>query len=173
MKISDAGKAPKPDSTLTDGFNLYKEFNNGGCIEIINGYIKKSDHKDLLSISRSFAIKGKKVQITTEIHYKDEKYEQIFGTLTETIYARKCPDLIIDGKFYEYESFIPPFNKGKIAHMISKGTKQSSRIIINNTKGCSDRYILNNIGNRLHDKSFKNVIEEVWVYEKGKTRKIW
>jgi hypothetical protein len=126
-----------------------------------------------LSISRNFARKGKKVQLTTDFHHKDERYKQVFGKLKSTIYERKCPDLIIDGKFYEYESFIPPFSKRKIANMISHGTKQSSRIIINNNRGCSDRYIIANILNRLKNKMFKNNIDEVWLYEKGKVRRIF
>jgi hypothetical protein len=55
---------------LSQQFNVYKEFDNGGRIEIMKGYIPKNDHKDLLSISRYFAKKGDKVQITTDIHFK-------------------------------------------------------------------------------------------------------
>jgi hypothetical protein len=155
-------------------FYLYKKFDAGGCIEIMNGYAKKSDHKDLLSIARYFALDGKVVQLTTAVHYKDKKYEQVFGKLFGTIYERKCPDLIIDGKFYEYESFVPPFNKGKISNMVSHGTLQASRIIMNNNKGCSDRYIKQNIVKRLKNKTFKCAIEGVWLYEKGMIRKlIW
>ncbi|MDR0680420.1 MAG: hypothetical protein LBG15_01005, partial [Dysgonamonadaceae bacterium] len=90
-----------------------------------------------------------------------------------TGYERKCPDLIINGKYYEYESYTPPFKKEKISHMIKKGLRQASRIIIDNNKGCSDRYILNSIYNRLRDKNFKNNIDEVWLYEKGRVRLIY
>ena len=54
--------------------------------------------------------------------------------------------------------------------MISHGAKQSPYIIINNTKGCSDRFILRNIYERLSDKKFGYDIKEVWLYEKGKIR---
>jgi hypothetical protein len=58
--------------------------------------------------------------------------------------------------------------------MIKKGSIQSSRIIINNNKGASDRYIRQNIVKRSSDKTFKHNIDEVWLYEKGKVRKlIW
>jgi hypothetical protein len=154
-------------------FALYKKFSNGGCIEIITGYKKRTDHKDLITIARAFAKIGKKVHITTDIHYKDVKYTYIFGTLIGTQYERKCPDLIIDGIFYEYESFLLPFKKRKLANMISHGVKQSSRIIINNGKGASDRYIIRNIRERLADKNFKLKIDEVWLYEKGKVRQIY
>ena len=165
-------KAVKPVYTSTIGFYRYKQFKTGGCVEIIQGYIRRSDHKDLFTVARAFAMKGKKVQITTDIHHKDEKYKQIFGKLIGTIYERKCPDLIIDEEFYEYESFIPPFKKRKIANMISHGLQQSAKLIINNNKGCSDRFILRAIRNRLIDKCFKGNIEEIWLYEKGNVRKI-
>jgi hypothetical protein len=139
----------------------------------MQGYTRKNDHSDLLSIARYFAGKGDNVKITTDIHFKDEKYKEVFGKLNGTGYERKCPDFIINGRFYEYESFMQPFRKRKLANMISHGAKQSSRIIINNNKGCSDRYILANIHNRLRDKNFKNNIDEILVYEKGKVRLLY
>jgi hypothetical protein len=152
-------------------FITYKEFgNSGGQIETIEGYTKKNDHKDLFAIARIFAEKGNKVQITTDVHFKDEKYKQVFGKLDGTLYEHKCPDLIINGKFYEYERYMSPFKKEKISHMIKKGSIQSSRIIINNNKGASDRYIRRNIIKRINDKNFKYDIDEVWLYEKGKVR---
>ena len=105
------------------------------------------------------------VIITSAIHFKDEKYKEVFGELIGTKYDRKCPDLIINGKFYEYERYNPPFKKEKISNMISKGIKQSSMVIINNNKGSSHRIIKRNIYNRVVLE--KQNIEEVWVYEKG------
>jgi hypothetical protein len=160
----------KPVSAPSDGFHLYKEFSNGGRIEIMNGYAKKSDHNDLTAIARNLAEQGKIVQITANPHFKSKEYNLVFGALKGTVYERKCPDLIIDGVFYEYESYRSPFKKEKISHMIKKGALQSSRIIIDNNKGCSDRFILSNIYNRVRNKAAKSNIDEVWVYEKGKVR---
>jgi hypothetical protein len=151
-------------------FRLYKGFNSKGRIEIAKKYVKSADYRDLLVISRYFAEKGSIVKIPTPVHYKDERYHAVFGMLIGTIYERKCPDLIIDGICYEYERYTPPFKKRKIANMISHGAKQSPRIIINNNKGCSDRFIRRNILERIADKSFKYEIKEVWIYEKGKVR---
>jgi hypothetical protein len=137
----------------------------------MEGYIKKSDHKDLLAISRYFAEKGDKVQINTDVHFKDEKYKKVFGKLDGTPYKRKCPDLFINGEYYEYESYTAPFKKEKISNMISKGAKQSSRIIINNNKGANHRLIRRNIYNRTVLE--KQNIEEVWIYEKGKVYLIY
>ena len=144
---------------------MYKEYKSGGKIEIINGYVKKSDHRDLISISRFYAQKGANVKITTNIHYKDEKYKVVFGALNGTKYERKCPDLIINGEFYEYENYTPPFKAEKISNMISRGIKQSSRIIINNNNGSIHRNIKKNIYNRVMNEN--QDIDEVLVYEKG------
>ena len=150
---------------------MYKKFKDSGKIEIVDGYKKKQDHKDLVSISRFFAQKGDEVVITTDIHFKDEKYKEVFGGLIETKYERKCPDLIINGNFYEYESFIPPFSKIKIKNMLSKGLQQSENIIINNTNGASDRYILKLVKDRVIRQG--QDINEVWLYEKGRIRLLY
>ncbi|GHT54476.1 hypothetical protein AGMMS49982_19240 [Bacteroidia bacterium] len=88
-----------------------------------------------------------------------------------TIYERKCPDLIIDGEFYEYESYEPPFKKEKLSNMLSQGLKQSSRIIINNEQGADDYVILQNIHNRFFYE--KQNIDEVWLFENGIVRLLY
>ena len=152
-------------------FNIYKKYKNGGKI-LIHPKVdrKKNDYKDLLTIANRFAQKGNIVRLNPSIHYKSYEYKAIYGSLIDTIYERKCPDLKIRDKFYEYESYIPPFNKKKISHMIKKGAEQSSQIIINNNKGASDRFILRNVKERINDKNFKHEINEVWLYEKGNVR---
>ncbi|MDR1341719.1 MAG: hypothetical protein LBK18_00520 [Prevotellaceae bacterium] len=84
----------------------------------MDGYIRKSDHKDLIAIAHDLAKQGKIVQITTNKHFKSEEYKRVFGALGGTAYERKCPDLIIDSVFYEYESYQPPFKREKISNMI-------------------------------------------------------
>ena len=149
---------------------MYKKFKTGGEIEIIDGYRKKADHRDLLSIARFFAQKGDHVKITTDIHFKNEKYHEVFGALIGTKYDRKCPDLIINGKFYEYESFTPPFRKIKIKNMLTHGVVQSNNLILNNNKGASDRYIIKLIHQRIR---LGQDINEVWIYEKGEVRMLY
>jgi len=149
---------------------MYKRFINGGNVEIVDGYRKKPDNNDLLSISRCFAQKGDNVKITTDIHFKDEKYKQVFGALIGTKYDRKCPDLIINEKFYEYESFLPPFSKKKVKNMLTHGVVQSNNLILNNNKGASDRYIVKQIHQRIR---LRQDINEVWLYEKGKVRLLY
>ena len=51
--------------------------------------------------------------------------------------------------------------------MLSHGMEQSPYIVINNIKGCIDRFICKNIIARTN---VNTDIQEVWVYEKGKIR---
>jgi hypothetical protein len=117
-----------------------------------------------------FARLGKKVDATPTVHFKSQEYDKIYGALEETKYYRKCPDLLIDGKFFEVESYIPPFTKKKVNRMIGNGLKQSPNIIINNTHGASDRYVRRLIYDHIHVGS---EINEVWLYEKGKIRQFF
>ena len=48
--------------------------------------------------------------------------------------------------------------------MLSHGMEQSPYIVINNIKGCSDRFICKNIIARTN---VNTDIQEVWGYEKG------
>ena len=119
------------------------------------------------NIGIEFARLGKEVKAMPVLHFKSSEYQTIYKSLIGTKYYRKCPDLLIDGKFYEVENYLPPFNKDKINGMLTKGLKQSSNIIINNTKGAADRYIKRMIYKRLH---IGQDIDEVWLYGKGKIR---
>ena len=97
----------------------------------------------------------------------ENEIETVFGALMGTKYERKCPDLLIDDKFYEYEGFEKPWKKEKVRRMVSHGMKQSARMIINNTKGASDRFIRQAIVARINVGA---TIKEVWLYEKGHKR---
>ena len=79
-----------------------------------------------------------------------------------TKYERKCPDLMINGRFYEYESYVRPWAKRKLSNMITDGLRQSDRIIIDNRTGASCRQILRSIRSRLN---INAQIQEVWIYD--------
>ena len=156
----------------TLNYTTYKKYKNGGEVLIHPKVDRKgSDYKQLVTIAGEFAKEGKQVKLTPSVHFKSEAYKQIYGSLENTPYYRKCPDLKVDDHFYEFESFVPPFKKGKISHMLKNGLKQSDRIIINNSKGSSDRFINRLIFERINRGI--NIIDEVWLYEKGKTRLLY
>ena len=121
-----------------------------------------SDYGDLLSIASCFARKGKEVRILAPIHYKDPIYHRVFGLLTGTRYERKCPDLLIDGVFYEYESYVRPWTKRKTSNMIINGLRQSDRIILDNRENVSYRWLSRSIRARL---KINAPIKEVWAFD--------
>lgn len=157
------------DRSNKDGFKLTHKYKNGGALYIhADTEKKKGDYKAIVKIANDFAKEGKIVRVTPRVHYKSDSYAKIYGKLIGTRYEKKCPDFEVDGKFYEYEGFIKPWSKKKVGRMLSHGIEQSSRIVINNTKGCSDRFIRKQIMARKH--LDEHAIKEVWIYEKGKTR---
>ena len=156
----------------TDGFYTKNKYPNGGMLEIHDAVdTKKSDYHDIVNIGQQFAKQGHRVQITPSVHFKSEEYKRIYGSLIGTKYERKCPDFSVDGIFYEYESFIKPWSKKKVSRMLTHGLEQSSRVVINNTKGCSDRYIRKQVMARI--KLPGQNINEIWLYEKGRVRLLY
>ena len=147
-------------------FKTVKAFKNKGVYkEHVSIDKTKSDYKMIKNVGIEFARLGKTVEATPVLHFKSSEYQTIYKKLIGTRYYRKCPDLLIDGNFYEVENFKPPFRKKKLSNMISRGIKQSPRIIINNNKGASHRIIKKSVYDHINT---NNHILEVWVYEKGK-----
>lgn len=154
-----------------NGFKLEKVFKNGGKLYVHpNVDFDKNDYKEMKQICLQFAKLGHEVKMTPRLHFKSEEYQLIYGNLENTKFYKKCPDFSVDGTFYEYEGFEKPWKKKKVGKMLSHGMAQSDCVVINNTKGCSDRFIRKQIvaRQRLNPSAFK----EVWVYEKGKIRPI-
>ena len=144
-------------------FFLKTQYDNGGAVWIMSGLdLSKPDSPDLLHIADCFARMGSIVAIPMPMHFKSDSYANVYGCLIGTKYERKCPDLIVDGRFYEYESYVRPWNKRKLSNMITNGLRQSDRIIIDSRDGGSLRQIMRAI------RSLMNVnaqISEVWIYD--------
>ena len=118
-----------------------------GSVRIMGGMdMSKPDTVDLIHIAECFARMGCEVVIL----------------LIGTKYERKCPDLMIDGYYYEYESYVRPWAKRKLSNMITDGLRQSDRIILDNRDGASYRQIIRSIRARLN---INAQIKEVWIYD--------
>ena len=132
-------------------------------VRIMDGLdMSKPDSADLIHIAECFARMGCEVVILHPVHFKSPEYSAIYGPLMETKYERKCPDLMIDGNYYEYESYVRPWSKRKLSNMLTDGLRQSDRVILDNREGASFRLIIRSIRARL----FINAqIKEVWVYD--------
>ena len=152
-------------------FVLYREYMNGGKVLLMNGLNKsKEDFHDLLVIATCFARLGHTARVLGPVHYKDPVYKMVYAPLIGTRYYRKCPDLMIDNSYYEYESYVKPWKKEKVQRMLTHGLRQSSRVIINNNKGAVDRFVRKLIMARVN---LNAPIEEVWLYEKGSIRRVY
>ena len=148
-------------------FVLYKSFSENGFVFLMSGLDKTNpDYNDLISIACLFAKMGKTVHVLSPIHYKDPLYHEVYGSLIGTMYYRKCPDLLIDGTFYEYESFERPFEMEKVERMVTRGSRQACDIIIDVSGSSATKNIINKKIEILKaQKSFKNPINSVWLFD--------
>lgn len=134
-----------------------------GVVQVMDGFdLSKPDSTDLQHIAECFARMGCNVTILHPVHFKSPEYADVYGPLIGTKFERKCPDLKIDGNYYEYESYVRPWTKRKLSNMISDGLRQSDRIILDNRDGVSIRQIIRNVRLRLN---INAQIKEVWIYD--------
>lgn len=120
-----------------------------------------SDFADILSIANFFANEGKIVTITPKKAYGSKfDYDEIYGSLKGTPFYGKCPDINIDGFWYEHEGFVTSNSKNAFRNMMRHGLAQSNRIIINDP-GLTERYIKKSIYKRIEQDG--QDIVEVWL----------
>ena len=103
---------------------------------------------------------GHEVKVLHAVHYKDTLYHRVFGELIGTRYYRKCPDLLVDGKYVEYESFVTNQPKKAFRNMLHKGLAQSDCIIL---RQCllTDGYMLQQIHGQIQN---GNPVMKVWIF---------
>ena len=109
-----------------------------------------------------FARQGRVVVMTPklDVPYKNPAYDMIYGSLRGTPYYGKCPDLLVDGVWYEHEGFCGDNPKRSFRNMCNHGFKQSSRIIIEDC-GLTDGYMLRSVGGQ---QKAGVEISEVWIH---------
>jgi len=112
-------------------FVLYKQYPSGGQIWLMLGLDDSgSDYDDIMAIAECLAETGREVKVLHAVHYKDPLYREVYGELIGTRYYRKCPDLLIDGEFVEYESYTTAQPKNAFRNMLHGVLAQSDKIII-------------------------------------------
>lgn len=126
-------------------FVLFKQYPSGGTVWLMLGYeTTGSDYEDVLAIADYLAREGHEVKVLHAVHYKDHLYREVFGELIGTRYYRKCPDLLVDGEFVEYESYSTAQPKNAFRNMLHNGLAQSDRIVIRQCN-LTDGYMLRTI----------------------------
>ena len=143
-------------------FALYKEYSGGGKIWLMLGLdTSGSDYEDILAVANCLAERGHEVKVLHAVHYKDPVYRSVFGELIGTRYYRKCPDLLVDGCFIEYESYTSDNPKNAFRNMLHNGLVQSDSVIIRNC-GLTDGYMIRKVLSKIE----KGVpISSIWIYE--------
>ena len=128
-----------------DPFVLYKQYPNGGkvlkmdTLETIG-----SDYKDIIVVAKYLAKRGHEVKVLHAVHYKDPIYQKVFGELIGTRYYRKCPDLLVDGNYVEYESYTTGRPKNAFRNMLHNGLAQSDTIILRHCN-LTDGYMMRTV----------------------------
>lgn len=144
-----------------DLFVLYKQFPSGGTIWLMLGLeTTGSDYDDIMAIAKCLAESGHEVKVLHAVHYKDPLYQKVFGELMGTRYYRKCPDLIVDGNFVEYESYQTDQPKKAFRNMLHNGLAQSDRIIIRHCS-LSERYMFQQVYGQIMSGVS---VSSVWIY---------
>lgn len=136
-------------------------------------YVSSSDndYKKLIQIAEHFALKGSNVILTPKMKRPPEfEYSKYYKSLIGTKYEGKCPDLNVDGKWYEHEGFVSLNPKNAFRNMMRDGLLQSNRIIIDKPD-LTERFMRRSIYNRIKN---GEDIEEVWLrYDNGKIEKLF
>jgi len=140
------------------------QFPNGGKVVVYNSIDRTAnDFQRIVTCALFFAKQGKQVALTPKFNspLKSEQYREIYHSLAGTKYYGKCPDLCVDGIFYEHEGYIVNNPKANFSNMLHRGLAQSNRIIIEKCN-LSERIMKKSIRDRIKTGVS---IEEIWVHE--------
>ena len=122
-----------------------------------------SDYTKLVQVAEEFAKSGKVVTLTPKMSRPPKfKYECIYGSLVGTKFERKCPDLNVDGEWYEHEGFTSTNPKNAFRNMLTDGLRQANRIVIDEPE-LSEAYMKRVIHHRLTQ---GQDIVEIWLRRK-------
>lgn len=132
-----------------------------GNIRISNLVSKNdSDYDKLYQVAEHFAKDGAEVILTPKMSRPPKfKYECFYKSLMGTQYEGKCPDLCVDGRWYEHEGFVSKDPKRAFRNMMNDGLKQSDRLIIDKPN-LTDAFMKRIIYQRIKD---GQQISEVWL----------
>lgn len=118
-----------------------------------------SDFDKLRQTAEEFAKMGRNVTLTPRMTRPTKfRYECVYGSIPEK-YNGKCPDLNIDGLWYEHEGFTSAKPKNAFKNMLTDGLRQSNRLVIDDP-GLTEAYMKRVIRMREMD---GQDIREVWL----------
>ena len=119
-----------------------------------------SDFQKLYEIAEHFAALGDEVELTPKMTRPSKfKYECIYKDLVGTKYEGKCPDLRINGKWYEHEGYITNNPKNAFRNMMRDGLEQCNRLILDRPN-LTERFMRRGVFNRINN---GEDIQEIWL----------
>ena len=129
-----------------------------------------SDFNKLNDIATFFAREqGAEVILTPKMSRPTKfQYECVYSSLVGTKYEGKCPDLCVNGVWYEHEGFISNNPKNAFRNMMRDGLIQCDRLIIDRPE-LSERFMLRSIIGRVKR---GEGIKEVWLRDRDGTMKL-
>lgn len=138
----------------------------------INNLVNREDNdfERLMQVARHFAALGERVMLTPKMTRPAKfDYDCVYGSLRDTMYYTKCPDLKIGNKWYEHEGFSSDNPKNAFRNMLNHGLKQSDNLIIDKPE-LTDAFMKRIIQQRIKD---GQRITEIWVNENGNLRLLY
>ena len=126
-------------------------------------------HVAVLAVAECLAENGHEVKILHAVHYKDPLYRKVFGELIGTRYYRKCPDLLVDGEFVEYESYTSSQPKNALRNMLHNGLAQSDRVIIRHCN-LTDGYVIQQVHGQIQNGV---PVLGIWAFDGKKVKVIY
>ena len=162
--------AGDPDNPLCQACSFIKqcyvekrtEIPNGKGVIKINELVdrKSSDYQKLYQIAEHFSKDGATVELTPKMSRPAQfLYDCIYGDLKGTKFYGKCPDMRINGVWYEHEGIVTGWGKHAFSNMLNRGLKQSNHLVIDDC-GLTDRWMKKSLYNRIQQ---GQDIKEVWV----------
>ena len=142
--------------------NRYIEIRHKKGLIRINRLVNQNDndYNKLYQIAEYFADKGSVVELAPKMSRSSNfEYESLYYDLIGTKYEGKCPDLRIDGLWYEHEGFVTDNPKRAFRNMLSHGLKQANRIIMEKPD-LTERHMKRCIQNRINN---GEDIVEIWL----------
>ena len=145
---------------------------NGGSLTVYNSIDRTTgDFHRIRCCAEFFARQGKTVVMTPklDVPYKNPAYDMIYGSLKGTPYYGKCPDLLVNGVWYEHEGYSNVNPKTNFSNMMKRGLRQSNRVILEDC-GLTDGYMKRNVLVRISE---NQMITEVLVRKGDEIRVIF
>ena len=153
-------------------FEILGTYKNGAQVRVSSAVTDREslDYKRILSTATAFAKLGRNADIMPRISSpkRCDSYEKVYHDIDPDYYG-KCPDLYVDGYYYEHEGYTTANHKNALRNMLLHGLRQSDRIVIEKCN-LTDKYVIARIKGKINSGC---KVTEVWEHDNGTLRLIY